>query len=113
MNRGEVWRINLDPTVGAEINKSRPAVIVSRNAIGKLPLKIIVPITAWHEAFEQAAWHVPLPKDPKNGIRKKSSADTFQVRSISQQRFVEKLGELSKEKMEEIGEALRISLALD
>ena len=45
MRQGEIWLINLDPTIGAEIKKTRPAVIVSDDAIGKLPLKIIVPIT--------------------------------------------------------------------
>jgi len=44
MRRGEIWLINLDPTIGAEIKKVRPAVIVSDNAIGILPLKVIVPI---------------------------------------------------------------------
>lgn len=39
MRRGEIWLINLSPTVGAEIKKTRPAVIVSDNAIGILPLK--------------------------------------------------------------------------
>lgn len=39
MRRGEVWLINLDPTVGAEIKKTRPAVIVNDDAIGILPLK--------------------------------------------------------------------------
>ncbi len=45
MKQGEIWQINLDPTIGAEIQKVRPAVIVNDNSLGKLPLKIIVPIT--------------------------------------------------------------------
>ena len=47
MRRGDIWLINLDPTVGAEIKKTRPAIIVNDDAIGILPLKIIVPITEW------------------------------------------------------------------
>jgi len=43
--RGEVWLINLDPTVGQEIRKTRPAVIVSDDSVGVLPLKVIVPLT--------------------------------------------------------------------
>lgn len=38
MNNGEIWLINLDPTIGAEIQKIRPAIIVSSNKIGVLPL---------------------------------------------------------------------------
>jgi len=43
MQRGDVWLINLDPTLGSEIRKTRPAVIVNDGAIGILPLKVIVP----------------------------------------------------------------------
>jgi mRNA interferase MazF len=60
MRRGEIWRINLDPTVGAEIMKTRPAVIVSDDAIGVLPLKVIVPITDWKDRYAVAPWMVRL-----------------------------------------------------
>jgi mRNA-degrading endonuclease toxin of MazEF toxin-antitoxin module len=43
MKQGEIWLINLDPAMGAEIKKSRPAIIVNDDSMGKLPLKIIVP----------------------------------------------------------------------
>ncbi len=42
MRRGQVWLINLDPTIGAEIQKIRPAAIVNDDAVGTLPLKVIV-----------------------------------------------------------------------
>lgn len=45
--RGEIWMVNFDPTVGREIKKTRPAVVVSSNAAGKLPIKLIAPITDW------------------------------------------------------------------
>jgi mRNA interferase MazF len=45
MKQSEVWLINLDPTIGAEIEKTRPAIIVNDDSLGKLPLKIIVPLT--------------------------------------------------------------------
>jgi len=54
MKQGEIWLINLDPTVGAVIKKTRPAIIVNDNALGKLPLKIIVPITDWKDRYEIA-----------------------------------------------------------
>ena len=43
--RGEIWLVNLNPTVGAEIHKTRPAIVISSDYIGKLPLKLVVPIT--------------------------------------------------------------------
>ena len=60
MRRGEIWLISLDPTIGAEIKKTRPAVIVNDDAIGVLPLRVIVPITAWKERYGAAPWMVRL-----------------------------------------------------
>lgn len=106
MKQGEVWLINLDPTIGAEITKTRPAVIVSDDSLGKLPLKIIVPITDWKDRYEIAPWMVKIQPTIKNSLTKESSADCFQVRSVSVERFVKKLGNC-KEYMDEI----RISLS--
>lgn len=50
-NRGEVWEIQFDPTVGAEIKKTRPGVIINLNNLGKLPLCIVVPITDWKVTY--------------------------------------------------------------
>lgn len=45
MKRKEIWLINLDPDIGAEIKKTRPCLIISSNDLGNLPLRIIAPIT--------------------------------------------------------------------
>jgi len=96
MKQGEVWLINLDPTVGSEIKKTRPDVIVSDDALGKLPLKVIVPITDWKERYSIAPWMVKIEPNLKNGLTKNSSADCFQVRSVSQERFVKRIGNASQ-----------------
>ncbi len=113
MKMGEVWIINLDPTVGAEIKKTRPCILVGNDAIGRLPLKIIVPVTDWNTAFLSASWHVPIEKDEENGLAKKSSADTFQVRSVSERRLVKRIGVVSGDMLARIKDALKISLDLD
>jgi len=41
MNQGEIWRVDLEPTIGAEMNKTRPALIINDDGLGKLPLKVI------------------------------------------------------------------------
>jgi len=51
MKQGEIWLVNLDPTVGAEIKKTRRAIIISVDDLGKLPLKIIAPVTDWKEHY--------------------------------------------------------------
>ncbi len=106
MKRSEIWLINLDPTIGAEIKKTRPAIIVNDDTLGKLPLKVIVPLTDWKEKFSIADWMVKIVSDEKNGLKKTSSADCFQVRSLSEERFVRKVGKVSSEDMSKIELAL-------
>ena len=104
--RGEIWDIDLNPTKGQEINKTRPAVVISSDGIGKLPLKIIVPITEWQSSFEGNLWHVPLQPSAVNGLSKNSAADALQVRSLSLERFVKRRGRATKQELEEIVQAL-------
>ncbi|MGA9347339.1 MAG: type II toxin-antitoxin system PemK/MazF family toxin [Anaerolineae bacterium] len=113
MRRGEVWLINLDPTVGAEIKKTRPAVIVNDDAVGILPLKVIVPITEWKDRYAIASWMVRLEPDAENSLDKPSAADAFQVRSVAQGRFVRRLGKLSDTAMREITRALAVVLSIE
>jgi mRNA interferase MazF len=97
MNRGEVWLVDLDPTVGAEMNKTRPALIMSDNKLGKLPLKVIVPITRWKEHYSIAPWMIKIEPNADNGLTKTSSIDCFQIRSVSQDRLMEKIGEVTSD----------------
>ena len=106
MKRSEIWLINLDPTIGAEIRRKRPAVIVSVDSIGVLPLRVIVPITEWKENYLEAPWMVHLNPDSENNLEKPSCADTFQVRSISHRRFINRLGKVNLDKIKEIEHAL-------
>ncbi|HEX20493.1 MAG TPA: type II toxin-antitoxin system PemK/MazF family toxin [Acidiferrobacteraceae bacterium] len=110
ISRGDVWLVNLDPTIGQEIKKTRPAVVVSSNSIGKLPLKIIVPITEWKPPYADYPWMVYLQPDRLNGLSKKTGADTFQVRSVDQIRLVKKLGLVSEPVMEEIAAGIAICI---
>ena len=106
MQRGEIWLLNLDPTIRAKIQKTRPVVIVSSDAIGVLPLRVIVPLTDWKEKYQQAEWMVKISPDPENGLSKISAANAFQIRSVSISRFGRKIGSLSVEKMKMIVEAI-------
>ena len=112
MRRGEVWLINLDPTIGAEIRKTRPAVIVSSDAVGVLPLKVIVPLTDWKDRFGIAPWMILVEPSAHNGLDKASAADTFQVRSLAQERFIRRLGLLDDKQMAEIAQAFVLVLEI-
>jgi mRNA interferase MazF len=85
---GDVWLINLSPTVGAEITKTHPAVIVNDNALGKLPLKVIVPLTDWKDRYMLAPWLVKIVPTTNNNLAKESAADCFPIRSVSVDRFM-------------------------
>jgi len=106
MNQGEIWQINLDPTVGAEINKSRSALIINVDALGKLPLKIIVPITDWKEQYSNYPWMVKIEPNNYNCLIKTSAVDCFQIRSVSIDRIINKIGYLEQEIIFQVQEAI-------
>jgi len=111
MKQSEIWLIDLDPTKGAEIQKKRPAIIVNDDRLGKLPLKIIVPITDWKDRYDIAPWMVKVEPNAYNGLSKTSAADCFQIRSLSQERLIKKLGYIDTPTLNEIKDA--ISKVLD
>jgi mRNA interferase MazF len=92
--RGDVWLVNFDPTLGTEIQKIRPAVVISSNEIGVLPIKLVAPITDWKDRYSRNLWHVRIDPNPSNGLSKSSSIDTLQLRGVDTQRFIKKLGVL-------------------
>ena len=105
-SRSEIWLVDFDPSVGAEIRKLRPAVVVSLDGLGRLPLRIVVPLTDWRTAFARLSWFVPIPATASNGLAKDSGADAFQVKSVSQSRFDRKLGAIGDQQLEDIAAAI-------
>ena len=112
MHRGEIWLINLEPTIGAEIKKSRPAVIVNVDEIGILPLRVIVPITTWKDHYSQAPWIVKIQANKQSGLDHTSAADTFQIRSLSVERFIRVIGKVDSDTTSSILEGVMIVLGL-
>lgn len=106
MNRGEVWLVNLDPTIGSEIKKTRPVVIVSSDLVGILPLKVVVPFTDWKERYSTAPWMVSIEPNEQNGLSKLSAADGLQVRSVSHKRLIKRLGVLTPIQVAQIVQAV-------
>ena len=102
VRRREIWLVNLDPTLGAEIRKTRPIVVVNSDSIGALPIRLVAPITEWKDYFSRNVWHVKLEPNLTNGLTKPSVVDTLQLRGIDTLRFVRKLGEVSPEVMRAI-----------
>ncbi len=104
--RGKIWIVNLEPTKGAEIQKTRPVVVVGSDGLGKLPLRLIAPITGWKSEFESNIWHIKIEPNSMNHLNKISAVDVLQLRGIDIQRFVSRMGITSAQKMEEIATAI-------
>jgi mRNA interferase MazF len=103
---GEVWRVDLEPTKGAEMRKIRPVVVINSATVGKLPLRIIVPFTDWKPRYGQAIWTVRIVASSENGLSKTSAADTFQSRAVSISRFISKIGTLTAEQRDKIAASI-------
>jgi mRNA interferase MazF len=112
MNTKEIWLVNFNPATGAEIQKKRPAIIVNDNSVGVLPLKVIVPITDWNERYNTADWMVKIIPDNNNNLSKDSTADCFQIKSLSTDRFDKLIGVISDTDYAKIQDALRNVLDL-
>jgi mRNA interferase MazF len=106
--RGDIWLVDFDPAIGAEIRKVRPAVVISMDSIGRLPLRMVVPITDWKPPYASFPWFVEIPATSTNGLAKDSGADAFQTKSVSETRFVRLLGEVTTTQLDDIASAIAL-----
>ena len=104
--RGEIWRVDLEPTRGAEMQKTRPAVVLISDRLGRLPLRLIVPLTGWNVGYADLVWMAYVEPSRSNGLTKLSAADAFQTRGAALERFTGRVGVLSDEALARITEAL-------
>jgi len=70
--------------------------------IGRLPLKLVAPLTDWKDHYSTSAWHVRVEPDRKNGLMKRSAVDALQLRSIDHLRFIRKLGDASPDLLRDV-----------
>ena len=109
--RGEVYLVSLDPTVGAEIRKTRPALIVQNDVANRYsPITIVAAITSQCEGALYPT-EVFLTA-PAGGLRTDGAVLLNQIRSVDKRRLVKCLGRLEAQTMERVGRALKISLGL-
>jgi len=106
IRRGEIWSVNFHPSVGTEIQKVRPAIVVQVDGLSKLDRTIVVPITDWKPYFSSYLWMIYLQPTEYNGLRKASSADALQVKSVDNSRFQNYIGRLHAVDMDEIAAAI-------
>ncbi len=109
--RGEIYLVNFDPTIGAEIKKTRPALIL-QNDIGNQysPLTIVAAITS---AIDNKQYPTEvLIKSSESGIKIDSLILLNQIRTIDKRRLIKKIGKVEEEILRKVNQALQISLGL-
>jgi mRNA interferase MazF len=106
IERGDIWLVNLDPTVGSEMRKTRPVIVISSDAVGILPIRLVAPLTEWKDSFENKVWLIRIDADTTNGLSKTSAVDTLQLRGVDVSRFVQKLGAVTDSTLQAIGVAI-------
>ena len=106
MKRAEIWWVGFGPSVGGEIRKQRPAVIVSNNAANRFLNRVqVVPLTSSAERLYPSEAYVTFRG-------KKSKAMSDQLTTVSKERLINKAGSVSSAEMEGVARAIRTQLDL-
>lgn len=114
MSRGEIWRVNLDPHIGSEAAKTRPALIVGRRALADYAMTnggtvTVVPLTTNTKTVHD--FQVLIPAGD-SGLPSDSKAQAEQIRTISTERLVGREGGVTAEISAAVDEAIRVYLGL-
>lgn len=111
-HRGEVYLVSFDPTVGHEMKKTRPALVI-QNDMGNRhsPLTIVAAITSKLSLVPYPV-EVVVPPSAANGLAVPSAIRLDQIRTIDKRRLIKRLGTVGPSTMLQVGDAIRISLGL-
>lgn len=109
--RGDIFWVNLDPTVGTEIRKKRPVIVVSNDAANRRYHQVTVVPLASQQTKSAEPFQTFIPKQD-SGLDKDSKALAEQIRTVSKLRLGLRAGHLPADLMEEIEKAIKIHLDL-
>lgn len=110
--RGEIYVVRFDPTVGAEIRKARPALVIQNDVGNRVsPLTIVAAISSRRDPGRVYPTDVPVSKG-EGGLAAESAVLTNQIRSVDKQRLGKRLGRLKPATMGQVDQALLVSLGL-
>lgn len=109
--RGEIYLVSFDPTIGAEIQKTRPALVLQNNVANEYsPITIVAAVSS---QFDDPLYPTEvMVQPPEGGLNVISVVLLNQIRSIDKQRLVKRLGKLTDETMVLVNQAIQVSLGL-
>lgn len=111
VKRGEIWLVSLDPTIGHEIKKTRPSLIIQNdNGNKNSPLTIIAPITS--QNLDRVYPIEVLLSRGVSGIEKDSKVLLDQIRTVDKRRLIKRVGRVNEDLIAQVNQALKISLGL-
>src|SRR2546426_9662710 len=111
VRRGEISLVSFDPTLGAEIQKTRPALVIQNDIANRYsPITIVAAITSTIDTRPRPT--KVLVRAPEGGLSVDSMVLLNQIRSVDKQRLLKRLGKLSPGTMEDVNRALLISFGL-
>jgi mRNA interferase MazF len=109
--RGEIYLVNFDPTIGHEIRKTRPALVIQNDVSNQYsPITVVAAISS---QFSDP----PFPREViieahESGLDKRSAVIVNQIRSVDRQRLIKRVGKLSSRSLARVNESILISLGL-
>jgi mRNA interferase MazF len=109
--RGDIYLVSSDPTIGAEIKKARPALVI-QNDIGNQhsPITIVAAVTS---KFDEPPYPTEVLMEPaESGLSLRSAVVLNQLRSVDRRRLVKRLGHAGPRTMDRVDQAIQISLGL-
>ena len=104
IRRGEVYMVRLDPVLGSEVGKTRPAIVVQNDLANRSsPTVTVIPVSSSVDRVFPFQVHLPAGE---GGLERESKALCEQIRTVARSRLTQRLGQLSPERVEEIRGAL-------
>ena len=110
--RGDIYLVNFDPTVGHEVKKSRPAVIITNDINNEYsPVLTVIPLSS--NITRVYPFEVLVPADSDRGLNKESKIMVNQIRTVDKKRLIKKLSTVSREIIRKVEAAIRLHFDME
>ncbi|MBN2687319.1 MAG: type II toxin-antitoxin system PemK/MazF family toxin [Deltaproteobacteria bacterium] len=113
MKPGDIYTITIDSIVQNHSAKELPVIVLNAGHHRYLRLSVVAPVTEWKEHLDKNPFFVSFESDGETGLTKKSIIDCFQLRAVSHTKFKEKIGTLSRDKLQQIRKSIALILDIE